>query len=92
VTAIFVSVELLNVPAHPRARIDLFETLHGRMREHGYVRDPAEPVALARVEYVNQSEDDGKPTCQIAADIKAIVSAIHTPSKVLVRRSGDSFA
>lgn len=42
------------------------------MREHGYVRNPAEPVALPRVEYANQSENACKPTCQIAADIKTL--------------------
>jgi hypothetical protein len=86
VSTVIVRVELLNVPSHPKAKTGLYIELRKLMRASGYSSVPELPIGRRPVEYANRGVAEHKPLDQIAAALKALVNAVHTPSKVWVRK------
>ena len=79
-------VAVLNVPSNSHARRYLRDQLDTFMGGLGYLIDPDRFFASDDPEYINDHEDDGKSLCQIAAVLKAGINAIHTPTKIWLRK------
>ena len=81
-----VTVALLNVPVHPKARRYIRDSVSAFMAGKGYLITQAEAIAPGCLQYINEAEDEGTTLCQIAALFRAGIHSIHNPCKVWVRK------